>query len=43
MHPMALSETSSSTGVDLYRLGLNLFGPKMFKMGLIIVLEIGFG
>ena len=38
-----LAEAPNATGVSLYRLGLKAFELKVFKMGLIIALEIGFG
>jgi hypothetical protein len=38
-----LTDTPNGTGVSLYRLGLEPFELKVFKMGLIIALEIGCG
>jgi hypothetical protein len=37
------ADAANGTGVSLYRLGLEPFEFKVFEMGLIILLEIGFG
>jgi len=37
-----LANAANGTGVSLYRLGLEPFELKLFKMGLIVLLEMGF-
>ncbi len=38
-----LANAANGTGVSLYRLGLKPFELEVFKMGLIVLLEMGFG